>query len=62
MADLVTSRIESIAEARSGPHDQSAPKPRTKGAAAAAKNAAPSGVPQIGTPEEEDKHELDEMA
>jgi hypothetical protein len=60
MADIVTPRIESISEPHTGPHDQPAPKQNAKGAAAG--KTSPLSVPQIGTPEEEDKHKLDEMA
>jgi hypothetical protein len=60
MAEITPPRIESISDANSGPPDQPAPKPRAK--AAAAGKPAPPHVPEVSAPEEEDKHELDEMA
>jgi hypothetical protein len=60
MAEIAPPRIESIADPGPGTQDQSAHKPRLK-AAIAGKPASPS-PPEISAPEEEEKHELDEMA
>jgi hypothetical protein len=60
MAEILTPRIESISDPRSGPQDQQAQKHPPK-VAPAEKQASPP-VPQIGAAEEEDKHNLDEMA
>ena len=60
MADITPSRIESIADPGPGPQDPSARKQRAK--AAAAGKPVPSHTPEISAPEEEEKHELDEMA
>ncbi|MBZ5698066.1 MAG: hypothetical protein LAN18_05910 [Acidobacteriia bacterium] len=60
MAEIISPRIESIADPGTGPQDQSAHKPRVK-AAVAGEPASPN-TPEISAPEEEEKHELDEMA
>jgi hypothetical protein len=60
MAEITPSRIESISDPNPGPQDQPAPKPRTS--AAAAGKPAPPHVPEISATDEDDKHELDEMA
>ena len=62
MAEIAPSRIEPIADPGPGPgpQDQSDPKPRTK--AAAVVKHVPLYTPEIGAPEAEDQHELDEMA
>ena len=60
MAEITSSRIESISDPNSGPQEQPAQKPRAK--AAAAGKPTPSHVPEVSAPEEEEKHELDEMA
>jgi hypothetical protein len=60
MAEITSSRIESISDPNSGPQDQQHQKPHAK-AAAAGKPATPH-LPEVSAPEEEEKHELDEMA
>jgi hypothetical protein len=62
MAEIAPSRIEPIADPGPGPgsQDQTASKQRTKAAAAGKHVLSPT--PEIGAPEAEDKHELDEMA
>jgi hypothetical protein len=60
MAEITPPRIESIADPGPGPQDQSAHKPRLK--AVIAGKPAPPNTPEISPPEEEEKHELDEMA
>ena len=60
MAEIVSPRIGSISDLNSGPQDQPAPKQRAKVVAAAKPD--PAHILDIGTAEEEDKHELDEMA
>jgi hypothetical protein len=60
MAEIVPPRIELISDPNSGPQDQPAPKPRHK--AVVASKPAPLRVPDISCAEEEDEHELDEMA
>ncbi len=60
MAEITPPRIGSIADPGPGPRDQSAHKQPTK--AVAAEKPASSHTPEIGVPEEAEKHELDEMA
>jgi hypothetical protein len=60
MAEITPPRIESISDPNSGPPDQPGQKPRAK--AAAAGKAVPPQPPEVSAPEEEEKHELDEMA
>ncbi len=60
MEEIAPPRIESVADPGPGPQDQSARKPRLK-AAVAGKPVSPN-TPEISAPEEEEKHELDEMA
>jgi hypothetical protein len=64
MAEISPPRIESISDPNSGSQDRSqdqpAPKPPAK-QNAAAKPAAPR-APEVSAPEEEDQHQLDEMA
>jgi hypothetical protein len=60
MAEITPPRIESISDPNSGPRDQPAQKPRAKAAVAA--KSVPQQAPEVSAPEEEDKHELDEMA
>jgi hypothetical protein len=60
MAEIVPPRIGSISDPNSGPQDQPAPKPRAK--AFVSTKPDPPPVPDISSAEEEDKHELDEMA
>jgi len=60
MADITSPRIESIPESRSGTRDTPDRKQQAKAAAAGKQASIPA--PQIGAPEEEDKHNLDEMA
>jgi len=60
MAEITPPRIESISDPNSGSQEQPAQKPRTK-VAIGAKPASPP-VPEISAPEEDEKHELDEMA
>jgi hypothetical protein len=60
MAEIVPPRIGSISDPNSGPQDQPAPKPRAK--AVVSTKPDPPPVPDISSAEEEDKHELDEMA
>jgi hypothetical protein len=63
MADFVPPRIGSISDPNSGSPDEAAPKkPRVKAAPAA--SAAPPPLPKISSAEEEeqDRHELDELA
>jgi hypothetical protein len=62
MADILPPRIESISDPHSGPRDQPAPNPRVKAAVAAKSHLPPPLVPAIGSAEEEEKHELDELA
>jgi hypothetical protein len=58
MAEITPPRIESIGDP--GPQDQSSQKSRAK--AAVAGKPTSTTTPEISTPEEEEKHELDEMA
>ena len=60
MAEIKPPRIGSISDPNSGPPDQPAQEPRAR--AAAAGKPAPIRVPEVSAPEEEDKHNLDEMA
>ncbi len=60
MAEIVPSRIDSLSDPNSGPQDQPARKPRAKAATAEKPNPAPD--PDLGPPDEQDKHKLDEMA
>jgi hypothetical protein len=60
MAEIVPPRMGSISDPNSGSPDQPAPKPRVK--AAVAHKPVPPPAPDISPMEEEDKHELDEMA
>jgi len=60
MAEITPPRIGSIADPGTGPQDQLAHKQRTK--ATAAEKLVSSNTPEIGVPEEAEKHELDEMA
>ncbi len=60
MAEIVPSRIGSISDSNSGPQDKPAPKPRAK--AAVVGKREPPHLPEISAAEEEDWHELDEMA
>jgi hypothetical protein len=60
MAEIARPRIESIADPGPGPQDQSALKQRLK--AVIAIKPVPPSPPEISAPEEEGKHELDEMA
>jgi hypothetical protein len=60
MAEIAPAPIESIVDPGPGPQDQPAHKQRTK--AAAAEEPVSSNTPEIGVPEEAEKHELDEMA
>ncbi|MBZ5659223.1 MAG: hypothetical protein LAO08_02345 [Acidobacteriia bacterium] len=59
MAEIVSPRIESIFDPGPGPQDLSAKsaRPKAKGA-----GKSPPQVPEISQPEDEEKHELDEMA
>jgi len=61
MADILPPRIEPLSERNAGPQDQPARKPRAKKPVTEEKLAA-TPAPDIGAPEDEDKHELDEMA
>jgi hypothetical protein len=60
MAEISPPRIESIADPGAGPQDQSAQRQHAKAAAVA--KAAPAQTPEIGSPGEDEKHNLDEMA
>jgi len=60
MGDILPHRIEPISDPKPGPQEQPARKPRKK--AADEEKPAPTPDPDIGSPEEEDKHELDETA
>ena len=62
MAEITPPRIESIAGPgpTPDPQDQHPPKQRTK--AAASGKYLTFRPPEIGAPEAEEKHELDEMA
>jgi len=60
MAEISPPRIESIADPGTGPQDQSAQRQHAK-AAVAAKSAS-AQTPEIGSPGEDEKHKLDEMA
>ena len=59
MAEIVSPRIESISDPGPGTQDQFAKNARHK---AKDSEKSPPHVPEISQPEEEDKHELDEMA
>jgi len=60
MAEILSPRIESIPEPRSGPQDKPAQERQAK--AVAARKRTAFTAPQIGAADEEDKHNLDEMA
>jgi hypothetical protein len=60
MVEISPPRIESISDASAGPQEQNAPQHRAK--AAAVGKASPPRPPEVGTPEDSEKHELDEMA
>jgi hypothetical protein len=60
MAEITPPRIESIADPGPGPQDQSAHKQRVK--AVIPGKPVPPNTPEISAPEEEEQHELDEMA
>ena len=60
MAEILPPRIESISDPGSGPRDQPEQHPRAKGAVV--EKPLPPELPEISPPEEEEKHDLDEMA
>jgi hypothetical protein len=60
MAEIAPPRIEPIADPGTGPQDQSAPRQHAKDVAIA--KAALAKTPEIGSPREDEKHKLDEMA
>ena len=60
MAEISPPRIESISDPGSGPQDQPGQNPRVKPAVAVKLHSPP--LPEISSPEEEEKHALDEMA
>lgn len=60
MPDISPPRIAPISDTNSGPQDQPAKKPRAKPAPPEKPAVLP--VPKVSTPDDEDKHELDEMA
>ena len=59
MAEIAPPRINSISDPNSEPQDHPAKKTRVKPSAG---KSVPARAPEISTPDEEDKHELDEMA
>ncbi|MBZ5642907.1 MAG: hypothetical protein LAO19_09130 [Acidobacteriia bacterium] len=59
MAEIVSPRIESIFDPRPGSQEQSAKHARPKDKAA---GKPQQQLPEISQPEEDEKHELDEMA
>jgi hypothetical protein len=60
MADILHPRIEPLSDPNPEPRENPPQNPRAK--AAAHGKASPTHVPEISAPEEEDKHDLDEMA
>jgi hypothetical protein len=60
MAEILPPRIGSISDPNSGPQDQPAPKSRAK--AVVTLKPEPPSDPDLNSAEEEDTHELDEMA
>jgi hypothetical protein len=60
MAEIAPPRSSSISDPNSGAQDQPAKKPRPKSNPAEKPPSAPA--PEVSAPDEEDKHELDEMA
>jgi hypothetical protein len=60
MAEITPPHIESISDPPAGSREQTAPRPRAKGAAAG-KSSLPH-TPEISVPEDTEKHKLDEMA
>jgi hypothetical protein len=60
MAEIAPPRIEPIADPGTGPQDQSAQNQHAKAAALA--KAVPKKPPDIGSPGEDEKHKLDELA
>jgi hypothetical protein len=60
MGDILPPRIEPLSQPKSGPQEQPAPKPRPK--AIPAEKLAPIPDPDIGAPDEDENHNLDEMA
>ena len=60
MAEIAPPHIESIPDPPTGSQEQNAPRPRAKAVAVGKPSA--SHPPDIGAPEDTEKHELDEMA
>jgi hypothetical protein len=60
MVEIVPPHIESISDPGAGSRDQPGPKPRARAVGAAKPH--PPHLPDISPAEEEDKHELDELA
>lgn len=60
MTDLVPPRIEPLSDPHSGRQGQPPPRPRVK--PETVEKPAPAPVPDLGAPDEEENHELDEMA
>jgi hypothetical protein len=60
MADILPARIESISDPNSGAQDRPAPKRHAKLSPCLIPVQPP--VPKVSSPEEEEKHNLDEMA
>ena len=60
MAEIAPPHIESIADTGTGTPEQPAEKSRVKTPPEA--KTAPPKAPAIGNPEEQEKHNLDEMA
>jgi hypothetical protein len=60
MAEITPPRIESTSDPNSRPQDQPLKRPRVK--AAPAQKPASSPSLEVSGPDEEEKHELDEMA
>jgi hypothetical protein len=60
MAEITPPRIGSTSDPNPRPQDQPLKRPRVK--AASAKKPALSHSAEVSAPDEEEKHELDEMA
>jgi len=60
MAGILPPRIEPLSDPNPEPRKKPDQKPHAQ--AVAPEKTVPPPVPKIGDPEEEDKHDLDEMA
>jgi hypothetical protein len=60
VAEISPPRVESISDPNPRSQDQPAKKPRVK--PVAGQQPAPPHAPEVSTPDDEDKHELDELA